>query len=142
MKGTGVAAGTLTRRRLGAVAAGLGAAAGAACAPSQPAGGPDGEVKVTAPVEIKWMNRNDDILRTAAGEALEKQFRAENPNIKVALEPVPPGQAYPAVQVAAMAAGTGWDVFETWADIVEGFAERGACSTWSATPRSTSKRTT
>jgi multiple sugar transport system substrate-binding protein len=125
MKGTGVVGGTLTRRRLGAVAAGLGAAAGAACAPGQPAGGPGGEVKVTTPVEIKWMNRNDDILRTAAGEALEKQFRAENPNIKVALEPVPPGQAYPAVQVAAMAAGTAWDVFETWADIVEGFAERG-----------------
>src|SRR5215213_8387835 len=94
---TGGSGGTLTRRRLSVLAAGWGAALGAACAPGQPAGGPDGEgLKVTAPAEIKWMNRNDDILRTAAGEALEKQFRAENPNIKVALEPVPPGQAYPA----------------------------------------------
>jgi multiple sugar transport system substrate-binding protein len=126
MNGTATPEGMLTRRRLGAVAAGLGAALGAACAPNQPAGGPGGEgLKVTAPAEIKWMNRNDDILRTAAAEALEKQFRAENPSIKVVLEPVPPGQAYPAVQVAAMAAGTAWDVFETWADIVEGFAERG-----------------
>jgi multiple sugar transport system substrate-binding protein len=123
---TGGSGGTLTRRRLSVLAAGWGAALGAACAPSQPAGGPGGEgLKVTAPAEIKWMNRNDDILRTAAGEALEKQFRAENPAVKVVLEPVPPGQAYPAVQVAAMAAGTAWDVFETWADIVEGFAERG-----------------
>jgi multiple sugar transport system substrate-binding protein len=121
--GSGV---TLTRRRLSVLAAGWGAALGAACAPSQPAGGPGGEgLQVSAPAEIKWMNRNDDILRTAAGEALEKQFRAENPNIKVVLEPVPPGPAYPASQIAAMAAGTAWDVFETWADIVEGFAERG-----------------
>src|SRR5687768_16221139 len=52
-----------------------------------------------APAEIKRVNRNDDILRAAAGEALEKRFRPEKPNIKVALEPVPPGQAYPAVQV-------------------------------------------
>lgn len=98
----------------------------AACGPtgSQSGQAPEG-LKVTAPAEIKWMNRNDQILRDAAGEALEKRFRAENPNIKVALEPVPPGPGYPAVQVAAMAAGTAWDVFETWADIVEGFAERG-----------------
>ena len=71
------------------------------------------------------MNRNDDILRDAAGEALEKQFQGREPHIKVVLEPVPPGQAYPAVQMRGMAAGTAWDVFETWADIVEGFAERG-----------------
>jgi multiple sugar transport system substrate-binding protein len=82
-------------------------------------------VVVTAPAELKWMNRNDEILRNAAAEALEKQFRAQYPNIKVTVEPVPAGQAYPAVQIAAMAAGTAWDVYETWADIIEGFAERG-----------------
>jgi multiple sugar transport system substrate-binding protein len=121
----------LTRRRLVALAlGGAGAGAGVALAACGPAGGqagsgaPDG-LQVSAPAEIKWMNRNDQILRDAAGEALEQRFRAEHPNIKVLLEPVPPGQAYPAVQVAAMAAGTAWDVFETWADIVEGFAERG-----------------
>jgi multiple sugar transport system substrate-binding protein len=118
----------LTRRRLVALAAG-GAGGGlvlAACGPVEGQAGTSGEgLKVTAPAEIKWMNRNDQILRDAAGKALEERFRVENPNIKVSLEPVPPGQAYPAVQVAAMAAGTAWDVFETWADIVEGFAERG-----------------
>ncbi|HEX2037406.1 MAG TPA: extracellular solute-binding protein [Chloroflexota bacterium] len=116
----------LTRRRLMAAGGLAVLPVLAACNPGQTSGGPGTEgLKVSAPAEIKWMNRNDQILRDAAAEALEKRFQAENPNIKVALEPVPPGQAYPAVQVAAMAAGTAWDVFETWADIVEGFAERG-----------------
>jgi multiple sugar transport system substrate-binding protein len=127
MTGARVSSPALTRRRLVAAAAlGAGSVVAAACAPGQPAGGPAGEgLQVSAPAEIRWMNRNDQILRDAAKEALERKFRAEHPTIKVEVEPVPPGQAYPAVQVAAMAAGTAWDVFETWADIVEGFAERG-----------------
>jgi multiple sugar transport system substrate-binding protein len=116
----------MTRRRAIAAAAAALAAAGAACAPREQGGGPAGDgLTVTAPAEIKWMNRNDQILRDAAREALDQRFQVEHPTIKVSVEPVPPGQAYPAVQVAAMAAGTAWDVFETWADIVEGFAERG-----------------
>ncbi|HEX2515179.1 MAG TPA: extracellular solute-binding protein, partial [Chloroflexota bacterium] len=121
----------LTRRRLVALAlGGAGAGAGVALAACGPAGGqagsgaPDG-LQVSAPAEIKWMNRNDQILRDAIAQPLEQKFRAEHPNVKVQVEPVPPGPAYPASQIAAMAAGTAWDVFETWADIVEGFAERG-----------------
>src|SRR5262245_14931572 len=113
----------LSRRRLGALAALAAGSVVAACAPGQAPGGD--AVKVTAPAEIKWMNRQDQILRDAARKALDETFQVQYPNIKVILEPVPPGQAYPAVQIAGMAAGTAWDVFETWADIVEGFAERG-----------------
>jgi multiple sugar transport system substrate-binding protein len=117
----------LSRRRvIGSAAGGAGALLLAACgAGGAGAGSSSSGVSVTAPAEIRWMNRNDDIFRAAAQKGLDEKFKAENPNVKVSLEPVPPGQAYPAVQVAAMAAGTAWDVYETWADIVDQFAERG-----------------
>src|SRR6266542_4012562 len=112
------------RRFVAAIGAAPAIGAIAACGPGQSTGAGDA-LKVTAPAEVKWMNRQDQILRDAAREALDKKFQVQYPNIKVILEPVPPGQAYPAVQIAGMAAGTAWDVFETWADIVEGFVERG-----------------
>ncbi|MBI3969837.1 MAG: extracellular solute-binding protein [Chloroflexi bacterium] len=117
----------LLARAAAAIGAG-GVALLAACGPAGSSGQREqtgGGLKVAGTAEIKWMNRNDQVLRDAAAEALDKTFRAEHPNISVSVEPVPPNQVYPGVQVAAMAAGTAWDVFETWADIIEGFAERG-----------------
>ena len=104
----------------------MGRRPGAACAPGQPAGGRTGRGEGLRP----GRDQVDEPQRRHPAHGRRRGPGASGsgprtPTSRCVLEPVPPGQAYPAVQIAAMAAGTAWDVFETWADIVEGFAERG-----------------
>lgn len=83
----------------------------------------------TAPIaigqgtEIRWQFRGSPSNLKDAQAAVKATFLPKNPTIKVVIEPAPANRDEKLV--AQMIAGTAPDVFETWGDNVQQFAEKG-----------------
>lgn len=72
---------------------------------------------------IRWQFRGSPANLKDAQNALQKTFVPKNPNIKVTIEPAPDNRDEKLI--AQMVAGTAPDIFETWSDNVQQFAEKG-----------------
>ncbi len=96
------------------------AGGGAANASTVASGAP----KSSAPAQIRWQFRGQDVDIKGGQAALDTFFKASNPNISVTIEAAPDDQRDEKL-VAAMVAGTAPDVFESWTDNVTQFADRG-----------------
>ncbi|GEM_PF-231386 len=73
--------------------------------------------------EIRWQFRGSPDNLKAAQDTLTKSFVPKNANIKVTIEPAPDNRDEKLI--AQMVAGTAPDVFETWGDNVQQYAEKG-----------------
>ena len=73
--------------------------------------------------EIRWQFRGAPSDLKGAQLTLTKSFVPANPKIKVTIEPAPDNRDEKLI--AQMVAGTAPDVFETWGDNVQQFAEKG-----------------
>jgi len=73
--------------------------------------------------EIRWQFRGEPSDLKGAQLTLTKSFVPANPKIKVTIEPAPDNRDEKLI--AQMVAGTAPDVFETWGDNVQQFAEKG-----------------
>lgn len=95
-------------------------AAGGSSAQNAASGAP----KSSAPAEIRWQFRGQDVDIKGGQGALDTFFKQTNPNIKVTIEAAPDDQRDEKL-IAAMVAGTAPDVFESWTDNVTQYADRG-----------------
>jgi ABC-type glycerol-3-phosphate transport system substrate-binding protein len=127
----------VTRRDLLRTSAlgGLGLAL-AACAPATaPAGAPPAEgeqaeaeqpAEEAAPSEevttVRFMSRAGAANIPTYQEVLDTDFRAEHPEIQVAIEPAPDG--WEDKLLAQMVAGTAVDIFQAWGNIFFNWTER------------------
>lgn len=73
--------------------------------------------------EIRWQFRGSPADLKGAQLTLTKSFVPAHPNIKVTIEPAPNNRDEKLI--AQMVAGDPPDVFETWGDNVQQFAEKG-----------------
>ncbi len=117
----------LTRRGFlrNSAVAGVGLAV-IACAPAAgPATSDTGEA-ASAPaadaVTIRFMSRAGAENNVQAQKTLDEDFRAENPNIQVAVEAAPDG--WEQKLLAQMVAGEAVDIFEAWGNIFFNWTER------------------
>jgi multiple sugar transport system substrate-binding protein len=99
----------------------------AACAPTAaPAATTGGESEQAAPagdvVTVRFMSRAGADNNPNAQKVLDEDFRAENPDIQVQLEPAPDG--WMDSLLTQMVAGTAVDIFEAWGNIFYNWTER------------------
>jgi ABC-type glycerol-3-phosphate transport system substrate-binding protein len=96
-----------------------------ACAPAAPGAAPAGEAG-SAPAQdatvIRFMSRAGADNIPNAQEVLDTDFRAENPDIQVQIEPAPDG--WVDKLLAQMVAGTAVDIFQAWGNIFYEWTER------------------
>ena len=106
-------------------AASSAAASTASAATSAPAPTPTlaPSAQVGSGTEIRWQFRGSPDDLKAAQLTLTKSFVPQHGNIKVTIEPAPDNRDEKLI--AQMVAGTAPDVFETWGDNVQQFAEKG-----------------
>jgi multiple sugar transport system substrate-binding protein len=95
-----------------------GSTARSVSATAQPAAAGNGKA-----VEIRWQNRNGNDAVTAFQAAVQKDFEASHPDIKVSVEGLPSGSRDQKL-LAQMAGGDAPDVFETWRGNVEQYAQK------------------
>jgi len=96
--------------------------AAAASAPLPTATLPPAE-HVGSGTEIRWQFRGSPSDLQGAQKTLTASFVPAHANIKVTIEPAPDNRDEKLI--AQMVAGTAPDVFETWGDNVQQFAEKG-----------------
>jgi len=73
--------------------------------------------------EVRWQAQLSPAELQATQKTLTQTFVPAHPNIKVTIEPSPDNRDEKLI--AEMVAGTAPDIFETWSDNVQQFAEKG-----------------
>ncbi|OUC08578.1 hypothetical protein RY27_08140, partial [Litorilinea aerophila] len=117
----------LSRRRFLKLSAvgGVGLALAACAAPAAPGGSEQAE-SAAAPAQetttIRFMSRAGARYLPTYEEVLATDFREQNPNIEVQIEPAPDG--WQDKLLAQMVAGTAVDIFQAWGNIFFNWTER------------------
>lgn len=72
---------------------------------------------------VRWQNRGADYEIKASTDWFNGDFKKQNPNINLTIEPAPDGRDEKLV--TAMVGGNAPDIFESWSDNVTQFADKG-----------------